>query len=227
MNFKINNKVSYGIYYIVGAIILILNILMILKPEILVIYKDQSMQFLAYPDNLFGTLAFLFNIPISLLFIVPMLIDFNYSVWELGFLGHENKYNKLLTEKIMLSTIISLVLYSITVVNGYTLYINTIVPTDIETISLFKIIICSFVPLVFLISTSIFIISIMRGNGFSIFISTGYYLIVENPASITRLFIYLKNDIPYVDILIYHGINLLISVILLFIAFTKLKRIKM
>lgn len=224
LNLKLNNKILYRIYYIVLIWVLILNILMRLFPDIFVVYTVPTIYDIVYPDDLFRRLSILFNIPIGLFFIVPLILEFNTSMIDIGFLGSKNKYNKAILQKLTISTIVAIVLYCITIINGYSIYIREVL-IDFEKITVFRMIFSSFVPLIFLVSLNLIVSIFMKGNAFCIFISVGYYLLIENQYPILDIFIHLNRNEPAETIIIKQILQLIIAIVLILISIKKLKSI--
>lgn len=224
-----NNILTKNLLVIVTSITLIMNLIIRFFPKNFITvpyhFSDVSDSRTIMPFSLFTYC----DVYLLVLFVVLMFfflgVDFDNSMEEISLASGGSRGNKFFIRKIVVLLALYFVLYLITFINIYTLYLNMLDPKDVL-IPIKEIILFSFVTNVFIISLSLFILLITRNIAVSISIITAYYLIEE---SLWRCKVMQTNGIlghmyqyqDYADGELYSIklIYLFISIILLFLSY--------
>lgn len=226
-----NNMLTKNLLYIVTTIVLILNIIIRIFPRVFIdIPQETTVVYNVIPTAIFTYC----DVYLLLLFIILIFFflgtDFKNSMEEISLAVGGSKTNKFMLRKLVAILILYLILYTISAVNIYTLYVQ-LLPLNSSLFPLRKIIFYSLTTNIFIISLSLFILFVSKDATISTTIITAYYLVEESLwrcqvtqtngilGHIYRYYDYGKGEILKVKIF-----YISLSVILLFITYKLSKR---
>lgn len=219
---KLLNKSSYNSILITFIMVLILNIMMILIPGKFVALQGVS---IIYPEILYYKISIWFNIPIIMMFIIALATDYLSSMRYLGFVGEKINNNKSIFIKIKTLSIITIILYFLTIINGYIICLNVVGDTSVL-ISIARIIFNTSIPLIFILAMIIMVIILTKANTIAIALLIGLYLIVEGYYPIFNLFIYITYGDIFLRVFKVQIIHLIMTMLFIVITVKKSKKIK-
>lgn len=178
----LNNLITKNLLCYAAAVVLILNIVIRVKPNILIKINQQSVSGSITSKTIPTGLFTFCDVYLLLLFIIIIYFflgkDFTNSMEEIAIAIGGSKMNKFMYRKLYSTLILYFSLYVVSFINIYTLYIK-LLPSNVKMISLTEILIFSFTTNLFIISLSLVILFITRNIPISIIIITAYYLIEE------------------------------------------------
>lgn len=218
---KLLDKSSYNSILITSLIVIVLNIMMILAPDKFVALQGVS---ITYPDILYYKISIWFNIPIVMMFIIILIMDYLSSMKYLGFVGDKIKNNRSIFTKIKALSIITIFLYLLTIINGYIICINVAGDTS-EVISILRILFNTIIPLIFIVSLNVMILILTKANAIALAMIMGIYLIVESYYPILNLFVYITEVDAFYEIFKVQIIHFIMAIFFIFIVFKRSKKV--
>lgn len=217
---KLLNKSSYNSIVITSIIILVLNIMMILDANKFVAIYDVPV---IYPDLMYYKMSMWFNIPIILMFIITLITDYLSSMRYLGFVGGKIKNNRSIFTKLKALSSISIILYLITIINGYLIYLNIAGDTS-EVISILQVLFNTSIPLIFIVSLNVMVIVLTKANTIALAMIMAIYLIIERYYPILNLFDYVTCGGGFSEVFKMQIIHGVMAVFFIFVVFKKSRR---
>jgi hypothetical protein len=174
--------VMRNLLYIVTFVVLIFNIIIRVFPKKFIDIPIQGYYKEVVPNIIPTSLYTYCDVYLLLLFIILIFfflgVDFNNSMEEIALAVGGSKTNKFMLRKLAAILLLYSVLYLISFVNIYTLYVQLLKGNN-GLIPIIEIIIYSLTTNIFIISLSLFILLISRDIAVSTSIITSYYLIEE------------------------------------------------
>lgn len=231
--FKIQNKILVSnLLYIIIGVILLCNVAIRIYPKTFIHVPTISDEtyILIQPIKLY-TYCDVYMLMIFLILIFFSLgIDFTNSMEDICLAIGGSRINKFMVRKLTTIIIIYFILYIISFINIYSIYLK-LLPSNVVMSPLKEIISYSIITNVFIISLSIFILLMLKDIYVSTAIITAYYLIEESlwRCKITQKYgvlghIYQYNDYEVGEIIKVKLIYVLLAIMLLVISYIISKR---
>lgn len=229
----INNMLVSNLLYVVTLCILAANIIARLNPSSIIGKINASNNPFMIKLMPIGLFTFC-DVYLLLLFIILIFFylgtDFKNSMEEISLAVGGSKTNKFMLRKLFSLLAVYFVLYLISFINIYTLYLNAL-PSKGSLIPLSEILLYSLVTNIFIISLSLFLLFLSRDIAVCTSIITSYYLIEEAlwRCKITQTngilgHLYQYSDYVKGDILRVKLFYVLISFVLLILTYIISKR---
>ena len=178
-----NNMITTNLLYAIICFVILFNILIRIFPSTFIDLSIIS-SYNPYLKNIIPVELFTYcDVYLLILFIVLIFfslgVDFNNSMEEISLAVGGSKTNKFMLRKLLSMLFLYIIMYIISFINIYSLYLEFI-GSKVQIMPFKEIILFSFTTNFFIISLSLLILFLVRDIAVSITIITSYYLIEES-----------------------------------------------
>lgn len=178
-----NNMITTNLLYIITILVFLFNISLRIFPgtfiDLGVIGNNNLSLSSIIPVKLFTYCDVYLLILILVLIFFSLGVDFNNSMEEISLTIGGSKTNKFMLRKLLSLLFLYMIMYVISFINIYTLYLK-LLGSNATLMPLKEIILCSFTTNIFIISLCLLILFLVRNITVSITIIASYFLVEES-----------------------------------------------